>query len=470
VIRFVSLAALAIAALLLAPAPLQAQTCPTASDVSIQQALDNAAAAGGGTVTLAAGVFETCQTLILRSNVHLQGAGRGATIIRGSATIIGKTVDGAYLGTTMGGAGVFNVSVSDLTIDHRTRGRNANGISFVPTGSAYTGAVPMNVLVERVEVLGAASGFHNYLIWNFKGQHVKIRDNWLDGGYDLPIATATPQEGIESFGGADVLIAGNSVTAVGGACINAGSAGTPDSTTLGLTIDRNYLYGCNIGVNLGTSSDNGGQSNYESKITGNVILDATLYGIHVPIASQTVERNLDISGNMIRAVGPGPYAAGIRIGALADATVSNVRVSGNTVDSVTGIHGQGIRIDGAPNVRVLDNTIVGTSGDALVGYLANDLELSRNRIERSGGYGIYVGPVAQRVVVDENLLADWAPISPAIVLERVSYGAIQRNLFRRSDSALPATIVDVGGCSVEMAGNQSLYRGLANNGSGFACQ
>jgi hypothetical protein len=225
-----------------------------------------------------------------------------------------------------------------------------------------------------------------------------------------------------------------------------------------------------VGVNLGTSSDNGGQSNYESKITGNVILDATLYGIHVPIAAQTVERNLDISANMIRAVGPGPYAAGIRIGALAGAMVSNVRVSGNTVDSVTGVHGQGIRIDSAPNVRVLDNTIVGTSGDALVGYLANDLELSRNRVERSGGYAIYVGPMAQRVVVGENFLADWAPISPAIVLERVSYGAIQRNLFRRSDNALPPTIVDVGGCSMDMMGNQSLYRASAYNGSGLACQ
>jgi polygalacturonase len=467
--RSASLAALSAAVLFIAPASLQAQTCPTASDVAIQRALDNAAAAGGGTVTLAAGVFETCQTLILGSNVHLQGAGRGATIIRGSAAVTGKIVDGAYLGTTIGGAGVSNVSVSDLTIDHRTLGRNANGISFVPTGSAYTGVVPMNVLVERVEVLGSPGGFHNYLIWNFKGQHVKIRDNWLDGGYDLPI-TAAPQEGIESFGGADVLISGNSVSAVGGACINAGSAGVPNSTTLGVTIDRNYLYGCNVGVNLGTSSDNGGQSNYESKITGNVILDATLYGIHVPIAAQTVERNLDISANMIRAVGPGPYAAGIRIGALAGAMVSNVRVSGNTVDSVTGVHGQGIRIDSAPNVRVLDNTIVGTSGDALVGYLANDLELSRNRVERSGGYAIYVGPIAQRVVVGENFLADWAPISPAIVLERVSYGAIQRNLFRRSDNALPPTIVDVGGCSMDMMGNQSLYRASAYNGSGLACQ
>jgi polygalacturonase len=449
--RSASLAALSAAVLLIVPASLQAQTCPTASDVAIQQALDNAAAAGGGTVTLAAGVFETCQTLILGSNVQLRGAGRGATIIRGSAAVTGKIVDGAYLGTTIGGAGVSNVSVSDLTIDHRTLGRNANGISFVPTGSAYTGVVPMNVLVERVEVLGSAGGFHNYLIWNFKGQHVKIRDNWLDGGYDLPI-TAAPQEGIESFGGADVLISGNSVSAVGGACINAGSAGVPNSTTLGVTIDRNYLYGCNVGVNLGTSSDNGGQSNYESKITGNVILDATLYGIHVPIAAQTVERNLEISANMIRAV------------------VSNVRVSGNTVDSVTGVHGQGIRIDSAPNVRVLDNTIVGTSGDAVVGYLASDLELSRNRVERSGGYAIYVGPMAQRVVVGENFLADWAPISPAIVLERVSYGAIQRNLFRRSDNAFPPTIVDVGGCSMDMTGNQSLYRASAYNGSGPACQ
>ena len=120
--------------------------CPTSHDASIQKALDNAAAAGGGTVFLPAGVFNVCQTLVIESNVHLRGAGRGATVLRGSTAIGGKFVDGAYLGSTIGTAGATNVTVSDLTIDHLTHSRNANGISFVPTGSAYTGVVPTNIL------------------------------------------------------------------------------------------------------------------------------------------------------------------------------------------------------------------------------------------------------------------------------------------------------------------------------------
>jgi hypothetical protein len=445
-------------------------SCPTAHDVSIQQALDNAAAAGGGTVFLPAGVFNVCRTLVIGSNVHLRGAGRGATIIRGATAVQGKFADGAYLGTTIGGAGVNNVTVSDLTVDHRTHNRNANGISFVPTGSEYTGVVSTNILVERVEVLGSNVGHHNYLIWNFKGQHVKIRDNWLDGGYGTPISATAPQEGIESFGGVDVLITGNTVRGVAGACINLGSAGIPDSTTMGLTVSNNFLYGCQMGVNLGTSAANGGHHNLESKITDNFIYYASLYGIYIPVQGGTVERNLEITGNTIRSTGPGPYATGIRIAADPGADIVSVLVARNTVDTVTGVHGQGITVFRASNVRVLDNLVMKPSGDAIVGYQANDIEVARNRVERPGGYGVYLGPTIDRVIVLDNLFIDWASVSPGILLYNVSFGAVHRNLFRRSDAATPTAIIQIGSCSLEMNGNQSLYRNPASNGATSPCQ
>jgi hypothetical protein len=444
--------------------------CPTSHDGSIQQALDNAAAAGGGTVFLPAGVFNVCQTLVIGSNVHLRGAGRGATILRGSTAVGGKFVDGAYLGTTIGAAGANNVTVSDLTIDHLTHSRNANGISFVPTGSSYTGIVPTNILVERVEVLASNIGHHNYLIWNFKGQHVKIRDNWLDGGYGAPIAAPQPQEGIESFGGVDVLITGNTVRGVAGACINVGSAGIPDSTTMGVTVSNNFLYGCHMGVNLGTSAENGGQHNLESKIVDNFIYYATLAGINIPVQDGTTQRNLEITGNTIRSTGPGPFATGIRISAYPGSEIVSVLVARNTIDTVTGLHGQGITAFLGANVRVLDNLVSKTSGSAIVGYQSNDVEIARNRIDRPGSYGIYLGPTIERVIVLDNLLIDWAPVSPAILLESVSFGAVHRNLFRRSDGAEPTAIIQVQSCGLELSGNQSLYRHPANNGATAPCR
>lgn len=444
--------------------------CPTAAETQIQQALDAAAANGGGIVQLGPGIYDTCETLIIGPNVHLKGAGRGATIIRGSTAIVGKTVAGAYIGATIGGAGVANVTVSDLTVDHRTYSRNANGVSFVPTGADYGGTVPVNLLIERVQVLAAGTGDHNYLIWNLKGQHVKIRDNWLEGGYAIPVTDAAPQEGIETFGGYDVLIAGNTVYGVAGACINAGSAGIPDSTTEGLFISHNYLFGCGVGINLGTSGENGGQDNFESDIADNVIVYARLSGITIVAAPDTSERNLRIAGNSIRNVGPGPYASGIFLSAGPGADISGVTVSGNRVDTVTGIAGQGILIQSMPNVRLLDNSIANATGVGVMAYGADDVEISRNRIERVGMYGVYVGPAAARPIATDNVVADWAISSPAVLFEGVRYAAIHRNLFRRSDGGRPGAIVVQSSCGVEMSGNQALYAGPTANGTTVACQ
>jgi hypothetical protein len=458
-----------VALLVLTGPPAFAQfSCPTNHDLQIQQALDDAAANGGGTVQLAAGLYETCQTLLIGTNVHLRGAGRGATIIRGSSIITGKTVAGAYLGATIGGVGVRNVSVSDLTVDHRTHARDANGIAFVPTGADYAGTVPSSVVINRVGVLGA--GAHNYLIWNLKGQNVRIRDNWLDGGYPIPVTRSDGQAGIETFGGYDVIITGNTVQGVGGACINAGSAGVAESTTVGVSISQNYLFGCFVGVNHGTSGDNGSHDNYESRVAHNVIIYATQSGIDVFTAPGTTQRNLQISGNSIRVVGPGPLASGISVRTDGLASVDGISIMHNHIDTVTGDHGEGIRIVSTPNVRVLDNTVVGVAGSGIGAYSADDLEASRNRIERAGVYGLYVGPTSRRAIITDNVIADWGGGSPALLLEGISYAGVHRNFFRRTDQWRPSAIVEVSSCGVEASGNQALYPGPTANWSTAPCQ
>lgn len=53
----------------------------TADDVQIQQAIDAANAAGGGTVFIKEGTYSVASPIVLNSNVQLIGAGRGNTVL-----------------------------------------------------------------------------------------------------------------------------------------------------------------------------------------------------------------------------------------------------------------------------------------------------------------------------------------------------------------------------------------------------
>src|SRR5688572_25950361 len=58
----------------------------TADEVEINAAIAEAAASGGGTVHLAAGVYSTARPVtVLEDNVTLEGAGADATVIRPAA-------------------------------------------------------------------------------------------------------------------------------------------------------------------------------------------------------------------------------------------------------------------------------------------------------------------------------------------------------------------------------------------------
>jgi len=306
------------------------------------------------------------------------------------------------------------------------------------------------------------------MIWNLKGQHVKILNNWVTGGFAIPLAASAPQEGIETFGGHDVLISGNTVQGVGNACINAGSAGIPQSDTVGIRITQNYLFGYNIGIHAGTSSENGGQGNDHTLIEGNVIVRARYAGIDVRVAPGTVERDLQIVGNSIRLVGPSELAVGIHL-LSRSASIRGTVVERNHVELVAGTNAHGIRLISYPNARVTNNTIIQTTGDGIHVHGSDDVELVRNRIEQAGSHAVYMGPVARRVVIDGNLLSDWSATAPALLLQGAVYGTIRNNSMKRSDRALPSSMVVQESCGVEMAGNYSLYPGPAINRSTDPC-
>ena len=443
-------------------------TCPTSDDTSVQALLDAAAAAGGGTVQLEARVYKICSPLIVGSDVHLRGAGRGATIIRTKATITGKVINNAFIAASIAAVGASNVTISDLTVDHATCTSNANGIALMPSGVAgqgsqeYNGTTPKYGLIERVEVLGTP-GPHAYMIWNLKGEHIKIVGNWVNGNS----TTTSSQEGIETFGGKDVLIADNTVRNIGYACLNIGSAGLQNTETVGVVAVNNNLAGCAVGINLGTSMDGASpRNNLHTLLRGNVITNCRQVGIDVPVTIGTQERDLEISGNTIRDINASG-AAGIRLRAngspytlAADAIVANT-ISGNVIGNIRGSNAHGIRVSGYPNARILNNTVVDTDNEGIYVADSNDVEIAGNRVERPGTAGIAIwkslAPEVARPIVERNVIRDWSATTAGILVIGAKRGTVKDNVFKR-DTGTPNPIVfDVSSCGVTVNGNVQWY-------------
>jgi hypothetical protein len=440
-------------------------SCPTSDDVAVQAELDAAAVNGGGVVQLEPRVYSACYSWIVGSNTHLHGAGRGATVVRGSANVVGRTVSNAYVGATIGIVGSDNVRVSDLTIDHATCERHANGVAFLPTGlssgnvEAYDGTPSTNGVVERVEVFGSPT-FHSYMIWNLRGQHMKILDNWVDGRS----SSQSAQEGIESYGGLDVLISGNTVKNIGNACVNVGSAGIANSDVVAVTVANNFLENCRIGVNLGTASGPFGPiSMSQTRVLGNAITNIRQTGIDVAVVPGTTERDLIISNNTIRDINVS-LAAGIWLrgngGSLADDAVVANSIHGNHIENIRGANAHGVRLSSYPNVRVLDNTIVGIENGAVYAVDANNIEITGNRIEDGGIapvqlWSVSTPPMSQ-FSVDRNHI-QWPGASPSILVVGAKFGTIRDNIARRTDNLIVTPVIAANTCGVTIGGNVAWY-------------
>jgi parallel beta-helix repeat protein len=442
--------------------------CPTSADITIQNAISAAAAAGGGTVQLETGIYQICQPVVLASNVHLRGRGIGATVLQ----TLGGPPTGplGVFGASIVGAGIANASVVGLTLDQRTSGRVANGIAIVPGNADFSGTVSNNILIERNQVLGApVDGGHQYMIWNMRGQNVKIVNNWVDGGFTAEPSVAL-QEGIEVFGGYDVLVEGNTVRGIGGTCLNFGSAiGVPNTHTVGLSIRNNYAFQCKVGINIGGADQ--ANLNAHSIVAGNIIIYAWTTGISVYAGPGQSERDLQIRGNTIRGVGPGGASAvcdGILLFAVSGSPITTT-VEGNQIDTVQG-RAFGIRLESYSNARILNNSILNPSREGIYASNSNNLEVRGNRIQGAGLRAIYSGPAVQAQIVTDNLIIDWGVASDGIRLDGVNYGVVRDNLFKRADAARPAPVVmGAGTCGIAVAGNVALYAGAINNGSPPGC-
>jgi hypothetical protein len=110
----------------------------TDDTTAVQDAIDEANSAGGGTVFFPKGTY-IVSGLTLYSNVHLDGVGRGSVIkLKNSANtdvIVSDGFSGLTGGTTTGGISGFKLS--NLTIDGN-RANNSSGWCLRVYGSNYT--------------------------------------------------------------------------------------------------------------------------------------------------------------------------------------------------------------------------------------------------------------------------------------------------------------------------------------------
>ncbi|MDQ6661538.1 MAG: right-handed parallel beta-helix repeat-containing protein, partial [Chloroflexota bacterium] len=264
-------------------------TGATNASVIIQAALDAAFAAGGGEVILPRGIFRINTSLIIRSGVTLRGTGRGKTILRPPTGTIGSvTVNGAFIGCCVAMVGAVKAAVLGLTVDLTTNSAGANGIAMMPEGAAYNGTRTTDSTVQDCEVLG--NGNAQYCIWNLRGQRNKILFNYVNGG---SVASNT-QEGIEVFGGDDILVMGNTVRNVGSHGIYSNSAGGVAATDrLAVRVIDNTVDTADVGLEFDADAADGSLKN--STVRGNTVTNMRTAGVSIACTATGVIRNLEVA-------------------------------------------------------------------------------------------------------------------------------------------------------------------------------
>lgn len=434
----------------------------------IQAALDAAYQAGGGTVTLPAGVHHIGRALILRSNVRLKGAGMGSTIIRATTSPLeGKIVDGAevYAGIAMVGAD--QAGVSDLTLDLFTHRVWTNGIVLLPAGAGYAGTPTTRSFVERVHIMGGGD-YHAYMIWNLRGRHNKILNNIVDGG--VPSYTPSAQEGIEVFGGADIVISGNTVRNIGRACINVVSAvgGIADTALVGLNAVNNDIEACGIGIYLSPVLNRGQPQNLtQIHVRNNLLRRIWLAGILGTTVNGGRIDFVEIVGNSITDVGvPGGHGLGIWIEGVGGSASSTLSIRGNVIADVTGFWGVGLYVVRYPGVSMSENRMTRSGHSGILVIEAEGADLRANRIMQATYHAIWVWRGA-RAMVRDNTIYEWntaAIGSPGVLLQTCEWGIVAGNLFFRAAGAPEPYPVWVDATSIasEVTQNHLLYpTGLA---------
>lgn len=434
------------------------------NEPALQRALDHASSLGGGTVLLAAGVYGISLPLIVDSRVRLVGEGQGKTILRSLVSDWGKIVKGAGVWAAVAMVAADDASVSELTVDLSVAQTHSNGISILPAGAAFEGQVSTNCEISGVEVIGGGN-HHAYMIWNLRGRGVRIVNNVVDGGITASVASSN-QEGIESYGGQDVLVGWNLVRNIGNTALNFGSAGLPDTGIDHLEVVGNVVRNSGRGLNIGPWMGPAGPENVSNVlIEGNDFSDLWQTGIYVQAQPGTDISGLQIVDNTIQSVGSadsigattGIHFQGTPSSAdLPASTSSGNIVRGNRIHTVAGTNALGVLVNYHPNVSLIGNSI-NRVGYAIQAFGSSNLLVQENGITdidyvAVGSYGPF-----SSVYVRNNIIEKWGQANSnvtAVVVDDAQEGDVRGNTFRSQVIVGSAVRVGAGAANVVVFGNE----------------
>ncbi len=374
----------------------------------IQRAITDAENAGMQGVVISEGVFIITRTLVVRGrDFYLKGDGMGRTILKemDATPRMGMVVDGAAAYATIALCGATRCRVTDLTIDLREAPLTAtNGIALLPIGEAYLGRVCGKCQVLRCEVLSSAKR-HQYLIWNLRGRGTRIVGCRVDGGHEA--GEVSHQEGIETLGGRDVEIYGNTIENIGANGINISAARAeagktqPELSVRSVTAFNNIIRDCANGIFVGTANDalNGAQNVSAVRLTRNIIRNIANYGIKLWADSGTRMTDVQLLGNSV---------ATARIGISCYGHGDYLADHGETDPNLPGVASEALRTRWKA-IRVNENVITDTQL-AIELTRCNDVQVYRNEVQRAGT-GVAATSVPGSLVERNALLNCAYPIS-----------------------------------------------------------
>ncbi len=374
---------------------------------AIQDALDAANAAGGGTVLIPTGSFVFTSQLTVYTNTTFTGEGSGSILLGKSATAI------TLIRTATSSAGCI---LRDFLLNGQSPTYDANvGIGLNGTYHLLSGVRIINIktqdavyvessssqitidrcLVKTTGRLGLAVGDSCSLI--------KITNNYVE---------ATTAGGINIIGGgcSDILVDHNMTYNTG-----------EDSLVGYYPTNTRMVFTNNIGINPGNNGIRVGGTHI--KVSNNFFYNPTQRGIIALNSDNSASTYLQITNNYVSGC---DNLDGIYVRNYSYIQINDNHVTDNVHDGASGINimgcsyfnvntnfvrnsgNAGIKFFNTPYGCLTGNTVLGNAGSGIQftddGVGCIEIQVSGNNVKGNTGYGLVAGNASNRINVVGNVI------------------------------------------------------------------
>lgn len=460
-------------------------TTGTTDDANYLAAYNDIVGGGGGGVILyGVGTFYSKSPVIVEhDNIGIQALAPGLTkIVVASGWTSTTGPGGAAETAVVTFVGVDNFFCRGLEVDASVNNRVCNGIQAVTTEAMGVGTPCTNGVISgnKVKVYPGA----NYHIWSQRGRHIKILDNVVDGS-ETVYSDATTQEGIEVYGGYDVLVQGNHVKNVGnfGIYLQSLPAQTPNCEMEIIKVLGNTVEGSKAGVYAHPQyhATHGDAYLKDCIISDNIIRGCWLHGIKVVLTTAGVTLDgLTISDNIIRGPASGGQAASSaiflenQVSSVSTVTIRNINVHDNQArDIPLTDSGAPYRLDYFNNFQFHHNRLINApaSGSSQGLQCANcsDFEIESNTIDGARQFCIRIN-VGSRFSLKDNVCLNFnlsAVGTAGITVLSGSDFQVEDNELDTATITSVGSLVNLGTSCDKFRVRSNRYRNKASNRGAF---